>query len=78
MLRPSRIRSEYAAYGGSQTLPAVRFPYELRSAGLGERVEPRPPVVTRRSPLRRDAALGFEALKGRIERAVLDQQFIGR
>src|SRR3954462_9374711 len=65
---PARRAPAWAAGG---TLPRRRG-----APGLGQRVEPCPPVVARRAPPGQDEPLRLETLQRRVEGAVLDQQLV--
>ncbi len=58
--------------------PALRLRRERSAPRRGERIEPSRPILLRRLPLALDPALLFEALQGRVERALSDaQQVLG-
>src|SRR5262245_7864058 len=56
--------------------PLTLLARQLGTAGLGERVEPRLPVVVRHTPVGFDETALLEPLQRGIQRAVLDDQDI--
>src|SRR5262249_17822228 len=71
-----RMGIEHARDRAGKTLPLAGFPDELLPARSGEGVEARAPIVLGCAPLPRNPPASLEALQRRVERAVLDQQFI--
>ena len=63
---------------GGQPLPAGGFAFQLRATRPGQRIVFGAAVVVALAPFGRNPALLFEAVEGRIQRALLDlQDFVG-
>src|SRR5262252_1678555 len=61
-----RRGSQHAHDGGGNLPPLALFVRQLPAAGLGERVEPRLPVVLGRAPLGADEFTLFQPLERRV------------
>ena len=63
----------------SEPFPVRALRLELSAARSRQRIEARPPVVLRDAPLGADPTVGFEPVKGRIQRAIVHhEQALGR
>lgn len=65
-----------AGDGGGEPLPLGGFANELFAAGGGEGVEAGFAIVGGDTPFGRNPATLFEALKGGVERAMFDEEFL--
>src|SRR5689334_733437 len=59
---------------GGEAIPVVGLDAQLLLAGARERIELRPPIVFRLSPLGGDPSLLLELVQGGVEGAVADLQ----
>ncbi len=64
--------------GERESPPVGAFAGELLSSGGGERIELRAASLTRRAPLGANQSALFEAIEGRIERALIDLENVAR
>src|SRR5262249_46301242 len=68
------FRSEYARDGSAQPVPLSCSNSELPSACTCQAIEARASIVVRRTPLCAYPASFLEALQGRVERAMVNEQ----
>lgn len=66
------------SYGSSELLPAVGFDFELFAARAGELVIPGAAIVIGGSPTGLDPSAALEAVKGRVQGALLDAEDVTR
>src|SRR5262245_43132974 len=68
------VRSHHARDRLDEPVPATRFADELFASDRGERIEACAPVVLRRAPRSLDPSAVLEALEGRVQRSMVDEQ----
>ena len=69
---------QYLCDGCAELTPGTRFGPQLFSAGGGERVVSRPPIVLGDSPTGLDPSPALESVQSRVQRALLDLKNIAR
>jgi hypothetical protein len=74
--RSLRCPAEHAHDRAGDTPPFAFLAPELAAAGRGQRVEARAAVVVRRAPFGVDPAARLQALQRRIERSVIDDEYV--
>jgi hypothetical protein len=70
------FRTEDAPNSGGKAPPTAGFASQLSAAGGTQTIKARFPIVGGGAPFRGDPALLFQALQGRVESAMLDQEFV--
>src|SRR5215217_8112973 len=69
---------EDSEHGAREPLPVLTLEVELLAPDASQLVEPGAEVVVRHAPFRRDPSLALDPVEGRVERALLDAQNVGR
>src|SRR6185437_4493134 len=71
---PLPFESQHFLDYACHTLPVLRLPLQLPGASCSDRVEPRPPIVLARPPLRRNPSLLLKPEQCRVDSPLIQVQ----